>query len=264
MATAANENVAQPLVLRRGQLNQLIEEISRGCGPALGLEKNRYLFLQPFEAAPESRDREFGLYEPTDQLLARDDQGAEKNVVRLISHPERSQHLLLALTFSWYRDSADALRFTRSQVIVFLAWGDARVDRTLLENRKQLLRLEWEGLNRAGEHEARVAAHPHWQIDRWLAGYDPAQALAAEAIRSSDKPRDFSLSAHPFPPHDIHWIRTVHLAAAARWSTMLWAGSDEDCTPHATSPLDGQQLKNWTFSSLRYLRQQFQGAFDRA
>lgn len=266
MATALSADLREPLVLARRELDALIGDISANLNSVLAFDSRRHVSLQALPSPSGSHLREYGLYEPlsglSSSLFARDDRGTDKDAVRFISHPERNQHLLLALTLSWNNDANNAIRFISSQTIVFLAWGAGRADQTPVENRKQLLRLEWEGLNREGKHEARLAAHPHWQIDRWLAGHDPARALAAEAIRGSEAPKEFSPTATGARPRDIHWIRSVHLAAAARWSTMLWE-SDEDCTPHAASPLDAQQLKNWTFSSLRYLKQQFQSAFDR-
>jgi hypothetical protein len=155
-----------------------------------------------------------------------------------------------------------AFRFSQAQVLVFLAWGHVNVTSTPEGNRRQLLRLEWEGVNANGVFESEVAAHPHWHTDQWLAGYDPERTRAASRLAQDEVLEEFSPHAVYKAPPDVRWMRSIHLAAAAKWATIPWI-SESDCSMHATAPEDLKALENWTLSAIRYISHQFRAAMER-
>jgi hypothetical protein len=189
-----------------------------------------------------------------------DDRGLERVAAPLMSNPKERQHLLFSLNLSWSRTGKQIFRFSGAQIVVFLAWGSPTLKDTLRENRKQLIRLEWAGLDKDG-FEAKIAAHPHWQIDRWTAGYE---AREKRTLSTTDLPaQEFRPGGEAAPPMNVAWIRRVHLAAAARWAEEPWTGLANDCWTHAYGPHEAIAIANWVLSSVRYLASQFETAFRR-
>jgi hypothetical protein len=149
------------------------------------------------------------------------------------------------------------------QILLFLAWGNPDVTRTPELSRRQLLRLEWDGVDESGAFEAKVAAHPHWQTDQWLAGYDQSRGTLTKLLTQGEGPREFALNEEIAAPPPVRWVRAVHLAAAARWADEPWKG-EEDCSMHARPPKNVTEIENWSLSALRYIARQFTAALDRS
>src|ERR1035438_8124146 len=172
------------------ELNRFNKNFGKSVAAALDFDHQRYLSMEKLNGGTEVR-LDYGLEESGSGLTAIDDRGMQQSVVHFSSHLQ--QHLLLALSFSWRRMSQTA-QFRQIQILLFLAWGSPDVTRTHeITSRKQLLRLEWEGVDELGVFEAKVAAHPHWQTDQWLAGYDRSRGDLITQLIQSGEPREFAL-----------------------------------------------------------------------
>ncbi len=254
MTRLANRAVAVPT----RQLTEFNRRLPGHLGASFGSSRHLSIEKLDGETVPGAR-LDYGLVERSTNISALDDRGMEQPVVHLCSNERAQQHLLIGLNFSWLNGRREA-RYRATQILVFFAWGDKNVGRTAQGNRRQLLRLEWEGVDSEGAFEAKIAAHPHWQTDQWLAGYDLESTQAASRLRRSDTARDFEteMEQEERSPN-VRWVRSVHLAAAAHWATNPWT-TDEDCSPHARPPKDLQEVENWTVSSVRYISHQLQTA----
>lgn len=240
------------------ELNRFNKHFGKSAAVALDFDHQRYLSMEKLNGGADAVWLDYGLEEPGNGLAAIDDRGTQQSVVHFSSSLQ--QHLLLALNCSWRRMS-QAAQFRQIQILLFLAWGNPDVTRTPEMSRKQLLRLEWEGVDELGMFEAEPAAHPHWQTDQWLAGYDRSRGDLTTRLIQSEVPREFALHEDvPAPPH-VRWMRAVHLAAAARWADEPWRGED-DCSMHARPPKNIAEIENWSLSALRYIAHQFRAALD--
>ena len=228
---------------------------------ALGERGERQLLMSQPDQPRRSLRRDFELIEPGEPLTAVDDREAEIGVVRLCSLRQRSRHLLLGLQTSWLVDGKTALRYGGCRLLVFYAWGNAKLGDIGSSSRRQLMRLEWEGVNIEGAFEASSAAHPHWQVDRWLTGLERATAAAARRLRQADSTKNFGEVFDAQDEElDMRWMRSVHLAAAATWADTPWA--NQDTSAHARPPRDLEQLLNWLGSATRYIKEQFAAALE--
>lgn len=256
VAAPTDQSLRVPLA----QLKTFNKTFGRCLATTLDFEHQRYLSLEKLSDLPGSPALDYGLVEGGKSLTAIDDRGTQQPVVHFLSSVQ--QHLLLALNFSWWQAS-NAARFQQVQVLVFIAWGDANVARTTEGNRRQLLRLEWEGVNQAGVFDSKTAAQPHWHTDQWLAGYDRERSQAAARLSLREGLHEFEAHAESNAPPNVRWMRSVHLAAAARWADIPWT-SQNDCSMHAKAPENLQNVENWTLSAIRYVSHEFRAAIDRA
>lgn len=140
---------------------------------------------------------------------------------------------------------------------------------------KQIFRLEWldRHLDESDWHlQAHGAAHPHWQFDQWLTGSDEESLnrikaeLKAELKKDSREPRDFTkaeleqtgptdqIGGRP----DLKWFTKIHFPAIALWHSSRIKSLNDPILPHAHGPETTEQIENWTYSSLLYIKDQFQ------
>lgn len=260
MTRRVAESRDRSLRVSLSDLNRFNKHFGKSVAAALDFDHQRYLSMEKLNGGTGPVGLDYGLEEPGNGLTAIDDRGTQQSVVHFSSNLQ--QHLLLALNFSWRRMSQTA-QFRQIQILLFLAWGNPDVTRTPEMSRKQLLRLEWEGVDELGVFEAKVAAHPHWQIDQWLAGYDRSRSDMITQLIQSGEPREFALHDDTTAPPHVRWMRTLHLAAAARWADEPWRGED-DCSMHARPPKSIAEIENWSASALRYIAHQFRAALDRS
>ena len=255
---AETDGSRAPLLLTPKEVDLLNRCVTEKLGDALRL--SIWMAIGGSHRSESTAGQEYEFLPSVDTLLVTDDRGLERVAVPFISNASSGQHLLLSLNLSWIRAGKAKLRFSGARIIVFLAWGHAKPKETLRDNRRQLIRLEWAGIDVDG-FEAKVAAHPHWQIDRWTAGYE---ATYRRVLASEDVPaREFGVGPDVMPPRDVAWVRRVHLAAGARWADEPWDGSAGDCWTHAYGPRDQNAIANWVLSSLRYISSQCETAFSR-
>lgn len=178
--------------------------------------------------------------------LVLDDKGQELVVTPIATG--RGWQALLGVSTSWGRLKSKRRDFDSAQIIAFLEPTDP--DATGVADPIQLMRLEWESLERNNNIRGAIA-HPHWQID-----------IGRHVLRRTPLPP--ALEVSPTIPASgggdgLAWLSKLHLAACARWMERPWS-EDVYPAPHVDGPHNLDQLADWMFSACKYLHHQINGA----
>lgn len=251
-----------PLLVSGKELTSFNRALESGVRDAIG-DTSRHFNMSKLPTLTNGRTQDFELLESGHSLTAINDRQVEQGVIELHSHRSRKQRLLAGIQLSWIEAHRQKLRYSGSRIVIFYAWGNPYANEPEGTNLRQLLRLEWEGVDESGIFMAGQAAHPHWQVDRWLAGREREAVNLAERIRNADTPRDFGSVEDSAAYTDLKWIRAVHFAAAARWADDPLLDINET-TCHALPPTNLSSLLNWVISATRYIKDQFGRALDSA
>lgn len=246
------------LTISDSALRKFLSETGSGLTRAFGRDPTRPLRLERFPGMGGGYNlARYQLIDPASRSIARTLRGTDAEVVKLIA--ARGTDLVVGCSFEWVtkeRRRSREHRFVSAQFIVFTRTsGPVGGDQASPADARQLFRLEWQGRDENHKFEENTAAHPHWQVD----------ALPSKPMSFTEPTDTLDLNdlIGEQPSSSKTWLSKIHLASSATgWiSNGGWGGELDDCSAHAASPDDAEELKAWSLSAAHYLHHQLSGAF---
>lgn len=257
------------LKIRGSRIADHLKELQRALNEVVG--KRELYFIKPV-CIRNDASIAYIIQQNQDTKSTISDRGDNEVIAHLANSSKKGLSLWFGLYESWQKHKKSKLLFKEVSLHFYLQISIEGAEAIT----KQIFRLEWLGrhLDESDWHlQAHGAAHPHWQFDQWLTSSDEessnrikAELIKAEFKKDFREPRDFTeaeleqtsstdqIGGRP----DLKWFTKIHFPAIALWHWSRIKSLNDPILPHAHGPESTEQIENWAYSSLLYIKDQFQ------
>lgn len=252
------------LKIRESRIANHRKELQRALNKIVG--KRELYFLKHVSVRNDASLAHMILPNPATKSTI-SDLGVNEVIAQLANSSKKDLSLWFGLYESWQKHKKAKLLFREVSLHFYLQMGIDGAEAIT----KQIFRLEWLGrhFDESDQYfQTHGAAHPHWQFDQWLTSSDEESLnrIKAELKKDSREPRAFTeaeleqksptdqIGGRP----DLKWFTKIHFPAIALWHSSRIESLNDPILPHAHGPESTEQIENWTYSSLLYIKDQFQ------
>ncbi|MUM78578.1 hypothetical protein GKC30_13120 [Pseudodesulfovibrio sp. F-1] len=187
-----------------------------------------------------------------------------ENIIMLSRCPKKDISIWVGMSEWWLTKKSECF-FDNYGFRFYYCPSTSKVGKVKEDIFQQIIRVEcvsWNGSEAPGEG----AAHPHFHIDQWplkdtQQEHRMIEAELLEISKSSEEVHDFSdafLERSPVDEPNSNWLSRIHFPLQAKWFESRFQELAVPPSPHVTSPASIEELDNWIYSLLSYMKNEFE------